>query len=279
MKTINVLRSIAVSVFAIVGVVASTLSLSLYASDNEVLLDQQGDNLILTILQAGYGNSISATDTAGAGDLVVTGGNLIIDIIQDGNSNKFYGDLLFDGSGSSVMDFYQLGSSNVWDLQIGVANSGDNTDMLVDIQGDANIFDVDVGGNATAENTNFDLDILGSRNDFTTSFSNSRVWTTAVGTNSVGGAISTGTGTQTMSGIQIDTSNVTWDMEIIGDDNAFSTKQSGNGGHSLTVVLAGSDGDFQFIQDMTATCTPTCVGIININLDSENASVSIKQTD
>ena len=277
MKTINVLRSIAVNVFAIVGIAVT--SLSLYASDNEVLLDQQGDNLILTILQAGYGNQISATATAGAGDLVVTGGNLIIDIIQDGNSNKFYGDLLFDGSGSSVMDFYQLGSSNVWDLQIGVANSGDNTDMLVDIQGDANIFDVDIGGNATAENTNFDLDILGSRNDFTTSFTNSRVWASASGTNSVGGIISTGTGSSAMSGIQIDTSNAVWKTEITGDDNAFATKQSGNGGHSLTVVLAGSDGDFQFTQDMTTTCSPTCEGIININLDSENASVSIKQTD
>ena len=249
MKTINVLRSIAVNVFAIVGIAVT--SLSLYASDNEVLLDQQGDNLILTILQAGYGNQISATATAGAGDLVVTGGNLIIDIIQDGNSNKFYGDLLFDGSGSSVMDFYQLGSSNVWDI----------------------------GGNATAENTNFDLDILGSRNDFTTSFTNSRVWASASGTNSVGGIISTGTGSSAMSGIQIDTSNAVWNMEITGDDNAFATKQSGNGGHSLTVVLAGSDGDFQFTQDMTATCSPTCEGIININLDSENASVSIKQTD
>ena len=277
MKTINVLRSIAVNVFAIVGIAVT--SLSLYASDNEVLLDQQGDNLILTILQAGYGNQISATATAGAGDLVVTGGNLIIDIIQDGNSNKFYGDLLFDGSGSSVMDFYQLGSSNVWDLQIGVNNSGDNTDMLVDIQGDTNIFDVDIGGNAVAESTNFDLAILGSRNDFSTSFTNSNVWASASGVNSVGGAVSTGTGTQTMSGIQIDTSNAVWNMEITGDDNAFATKQSGNGGHSLTVVLAGSDGDFQFMQDMTATCSPTCEGIININLDSENASVSIKQTD
>ena len=42
MKTINVLRSIAVNVFAIVGIAVT--SLSLYASDNEVLLDQQGDN-------------------------------------------------------------------------------------------------------------------------------------------------------------------------------------------------------------------------------------------
>lgn len=277
MKTKNVIKKIAVNVFAIVGIAVSSLSLG--ATDNEVLLDQQGDNLVLTILQAGYGNSISATETAGAGDLVVTGSSLIIDIIQDGNSNKFYGDLLFDGSGSSVMDFYQLGSSNVWDLQIGVNNSGDNTDMLVDIQGDTNIFDVDIGGNAVAESTNFDLVILGSRNDFSTSFTNSNVWASATGANSVGGAVSTGTGTQTMSGIQIDTSNAVWNMEITGDDNAFATKQSGNGGHSLTVVLAGSDGDFQFIQDMTATCTPTCEGIIDINLDSENASVSIKQTD
>jgi len=82
-----------------------------------------------------------------------------------------------------------------------------------------------------------------------------------------------------LAGIAIDTSNVVWNMEIMGDDNAFATKQSGNGGHSLTVVLDGSDGDFQFIQDMAATCTPTCEGIINIDLNSENASVIIKQTD
>jgi hypothetical protein len=276
MKT-NVIKQLTLQVFAIVGIAVSSLSLA--ATDNEVLLDQQGDNLVLTILQAGSGNQISGDASAGS-DLIVTGNSLIIDVIQDGNSNKFYGDLIFDGSGSSVMDFYQLGSSNVWDLQIGAnSNSADNTDMLVDIQGDSNIFDVDVGGNATAESLNFDLDILGDRNDFTTSFNNTNAWASASGTNSVGGVISTGTGTSTLAGIVIDTSKVVWNMEIMGDDNAFATKQSGNGGHSLTVVLDGSDGDFQFIQDMAATCTPTCEGIINIDLNSENASVIIKQTD
>ena len=276
MKT-NVIKQLTLQVFAIVGIAVSSLSLA--ATDNEVLLDQQGDNLVLTILQAGSGNQISGDASAGS-DLVVTGNSLIIDVIQDGNSNKFYGDLIFDGSGSSVMDFYQLGSSNVWDLQIGAnSNSADNTDMLVDIQGDSNIFDVDVGGNATAESLNFDLDILGDRNDFTTSFNNTTAWASASGTNSVGGVISTGTGTSTLAGIAVDTSNVVWNMEIMGDDNAFATKQSGNGGHSLTVVLDGSDGDFQFIQDMAETCTPTCEGIINIDLNSENASVLIKQTD
>ena len=276
MKT-NVIKQFTLQVFAIVSVLIGSQALG--ATDNEVLLDQEGDNLVLTILQAGTGNSI-AGDSTGSSDLVVTGNSLIIDVIQDGNSNQFYGNLIFDGSGSSVMDFYQLGSSNIWDLQIGAnSNSADNTDMLVDIQGDGNIFDVNIANNAVAENTNFDLDILGSRNDFTTSFDNTTTWSSTSGVNSVGGIISTGTGTSTLAGIVIDTSNVVWNMEIMGDDNKFATKQSGNGGHSLTVVLDGSDGDFQFIQDMTATCSPTCEGIININLNSENASVLIKQTD
>jgi hypothetical protein len=277
MKTSNFIRKFAVNVFAIGGLLVS--SQSLIATDNEVLLDQQGDNLVLTILQAGYGNQVSG-DTSASSDLVVTGGSLIIDIIQDGNSNKFFGDLIFDGNGSSVMDFFQLGNSNVWDIQIGAAgNSSDYTDMLVDIQGDSNTFDLDVGANAAAESLNFDLDILGSSNNFTGSFTNSKVWASASGTNSVGGAVSTGTGTSAMSGIKVDTNNVTWNMEIIGGNNEFATLQSGNSGHSLTVLLNGSNGDFQFTQNMTATCSPTCEGIINADMDSENASVSIKQTD
>jgi hypothetical protein len=30
---------------------------------------------------------------------------------------------------------------------------------------------------------------------------------------------------------------------------------------------------------MTTTCTSACNGVINVEIDSENASVSIKQTD
>ena len=38
--------------------------------------------------------------------------------------------------------------------------------------------------------------------------------------------------------------------------------------------------DFQFTQNMTTTCTGgVCHGIIDVDLDSENASVSIKQGD
>ena len=76
---------------------------ALGADDNEVLLDQQGDNLTLTILQAGSGNKLSG-DASDGSDLVITGSNLIIDIIQDGDSNEIFGAWTGDGSGSTVWD-------------------------------------------------------------------------------------------------------------------------------------------------------------------------------
>lgn len=269
MKTI---KNIAFGVFALIGLMANPV----LADDNEVLLDQEGDNLTLTILQAGYGNTLSGNATQGA-DLTLTGSNLILDLIQDGNSNDMFGSWVLDGNGTSVLDFYYLGDSNIWDMNIGASGSSDYADMLVDIQGDSNLFDVDIGSSASAEYLNFDLVILGDRNDFDGSFTNSNVWAAqgqgeSCGTNC--------TGTSSMSGIIVNSDNAIWNMDITGDDNKFASNQSGNAGHSLKVVLNGSDGDFQFTQNMTTTCSSAvCHGIIDIDLDSENASVSIKQGD
>ena len=267
MKT-RFLKKIAVSLFALVGLMVTPV----FAGDNEVLLDQEGDNLVLTILQAGYGNTLSGNASQGS-DLTLTGASLIVDLIQDGNSNDMFGSWVLDGSGSSVLDFYYLGDSNIWDMNIGASGSSDYADMLVDIQGDGNLFDVDIGGNASAEYLNFDLVILGDRNDFDSSLANNKVWAAAGG----GCSGTNCTTTSTMVGIIVDSDNAIWNMDITGDDNDFATKQSGNSGHSLIVDLTGSDGDFQFTQEMTTTCSPACNGIINVEIDSENASVSIKQ--
>ena len=269
MKAVINLKKFAVSVFALVGL----MSMPILAEDNEVLLDQTGDNLTLTILQAGYGNTLSG-DASQSSDLTLTGSSLILDLIQDGNTNDMFGSWVLDGSGSTVLDFYFLGDSNIWDMNIGASGSSDYADMLVDIQGGSNLFDVDIGGNASAEYLNFDLVILGSRNDFDGSFTNSNVWA-AQGTGETCGTNCTGT--SSMAGIIVDADNAVWNFDITGDDNKFATKQTGNAGHTLKVVLDGSDGDFQFTQEMTTTCSSACNGVIDIDLDSENASVSIKQ--
>ena len=262
----KIFKNLAVSVFALIGLKSNPV----LADDNEVLLDQDGDNLVLTILQAGTGNTVSG-DATESSDLLLSGSSIILDLIQDGDNNDFFGSIVLDGSGSSVLDFYNLGSGNIFDIDAGSTGSADYADMLSSIQGDGNIFDIGIGESASAEYLNFDLVILGSRNDFDTSFTNSNVWTAGVGTNN--------TGTSTMVGILVDADNVVWNFDISGDDNALATLQSGNSGASLTADIDGSDGDFQFTQNMTTTCSPACTGTINVEIDSENASVSIKQTD
>jgi hypothetical protein len=269
-KIMKIIKNLAVGVFALIGLMSNPV----IADDNEVLIDQEGDNLTLTILQAGTGNTVSGNSGATA-DLTLTGNNIILDLIQDGDNNDFFGALVLDGSGSTVLDFYNLGDGNIFDFDVG-DNSADNADMLSSIQGDGNLFDIGIGENASAEGLNFDLVILGDRNDFDTSFTNSKVWAAAGDGDSCG---TNCTGSSAMVGILVDADNVVWNFDITGDDNAFATNQSGNSDHSLTVDLTGSDGDFQFTQNMTTTCSPACHGIINVELDSENASVSIKQTD
>lgn len=267
MKMQKLMKTTALCFFAICGLFSTNLS----SADNEVLIEQVGDTLTLTILQAGYGNSLSG-DTDQSSDLTLTGASLIIDLIQDGNLNEVFGAWVLDGSGSSVIDLYFQGNSNVMDMNIGASGSGDYTDFLSNVVGDENIFDIDIGGNATAESSNMDLTILGSRNDFSTAFTNSKIWAS-------GGTGNNNTGSRSLGGVVIDSSNNVWEFDITGDDNAFATKQSGNTDHVLKVELDGSDGDFQFLQTMTATCTPACHGIIDLEIDSENASVSVEQSD
>jgi hypothetical protein len=182
-----------------------------------------------------------------------------------------FGSWIADGDGTAVLDFYFQGDSNIWDMNMGASGSADYNDILSNVVGSTNLFDIDIGGNAAAESNNMDLIILGDRNDFSTSFTNSKVWAAGSGNNA--------TGTQTLSGIVIDSSNNVWNFDITGDDNAFATKQASNDGNSMIVEYEGSDGDFQLIQNMTATCTPACAGVINLEIDSENASVSVVQQD
>jgi len=272
MKTRNFIDKIAINVFGVFGIILATMMPGLAADENEVFIDQQGDNLTLTILQAGNANKLSG-NAGVSSDLAITGANLIIDIIQDGNGNEIFGAWTGDGSGSTVWDLYFYGSNNDLDMNIGATASSDSMDLLWNIQGDTNVFDVDIGGNYAADNLNMDLTILGSRNNFKDAFNNTKTWGGTPGTNW------NNTVTTNMGGIKVDSSSATWEMDITGDDNAIATNQTGNASHYLKFVLVGSDGDFQFLQSMGATCSPVCPGKIDVDLDSENASVSIRQTD
>lgn len=217
------------------------------ASDNEILLDQSGDTLTLTIDQIGYGNKIGGTITSGtvASDWIFTGSNNTFDIDMIGNLNQIFGPTILD---SSDVDLKMTGSSNIWDWNIGNGGSADSSVLDIEITGSSNTMDFDWGYFASAERLDFDLDMTGSSN----------VWD-----------------------VDIDADDVVFNIDVIGSSNNFKIDQKDGSYTSLTMEWIGSNGDIDVMQQ-SGTCPTginTCSGYINADFDSENATVNIVQKD
>lgn len=214
------------------------------ATDNEILIEQVGDTLNLTINQQGYGNKISGDSLQGS-DLVITGSTLNIDLDQVGNNNNFYGAITAD---SFTFDWTFTGDSNKWDILVGDMGSADSGDLLASITGDSNEVDFDLGSVTSAERLDMDFTVLGSSNIFD---------------------------------IDIEVDDSTWNFDITGDSNNFLTSQTDGAYHYMKVVHDGDSGDFDLIQS-SGTC-PTgitsCYSHIDLDIDSENATVQITVTD
>jgi hypothetical protein len=138
----------------------------LYA-DNEVYVDQSGNNANIDIEQLGSSNiigglnAVSGTMTA----LDLDGLNLTLDINQIGSSNKFLGDIL----GDSITGFFEFdGDSNVFDIQVDPTNTygADSGNYNVDVTGSSNDFDLNVGTGALASTLDLDWIINGDSNTF-----------------------------------------------------------------------------------------------------------------
>lgn len=230
--------------FAVVCLGISSLASAQSATDNEILIEQVGDTLNLTINQQGYGNKISGDSTQGT-DLVITGSSLTIDVDQIGNSNNFYGPITAD---NATLDWLFTGDSNVWDNLIGNMGSADSADIFVDVTGDSNTFDFDLGSVTSAERLDMDLTLLGSSNVFD---------------------------------IDIEVDDATWNFDITGDSNNFLTSQTDGAYHFIKMIHMGDSGDFDIIQS-SGTCptgVTSCYSHIDLDIDSENATVQITVTD
>ena len=77
----------------------------------------------------------------------------------------------------------------------------------------------------------------------------------------------------------IDSDNVKWDWTITGVNNDFNTMQKD--ADQLLTATFRSDGDIDIIQQ-SGTCPQgisSCSGIINIDITSDDATVTINQKD
>ena len=217
------------------------------ASDNEIFLEQEGDTLILTIDQVGYGNKFCGTISSGAcaTDMTITGSNITFNLDQLGNGNQLFGPIILD---SSAIDMSFTGDSNIFDWNIGATGSSDNLDLDLTVTGDSNEWNFDLGGNASAESLNYDLTITtGNTNIFTQVF---------------------------------DSDNNKWELELAGDGNDINTTQK-DADQILIIDYDGDDGNIDIVQQ-SGTCPQgitTCSGVIDMEIDSDDAVITINQKD
>ena len=229
-------------------VIASLLvSVMAYGSDdNEINIDQSGDTLTLYIDQVGYGNKVGGDDFTGQSTpSAITGDSLTFDIDQIGNSNVLHGTVTAD---DATYNLIWTGDSNIWDWDIGYVGSADSSNLDVSVTGDSNTMDFDQGYNASAERLDLDLTVIGSTNAFD---------------------------------VDVETDDVTFTMEVTGDNNNINTLQNDGFYQTLTFDLTGDNADVD-INQISGTCaeaTASCKGIITMDVVSDDAIIQINQKD
>jgi hypothetical protein len=142
-------------------------SMSAFAADNEIYIDQAGVTANIDLEQLGSGNLIGGL-LAIAGQMTAAdfdGGNLTLDVNQIGNTNKFLADVYAD----SLTAFFEFdGDSNTYTLTIDPDNTfgADSSDLNVVATGSSNTFTLDLGTTGLASNTDLDWIINGDSNIF-----------------------------------------------------------------------------------------------------------------
>ena len=227
--------------------IALFLSVGLFA-DNEIYIDQTGNNAAIDLEQLGSTNIIGGDD-ATAGSMtkaILNGTTMILDINQIGSSNKFLTDGII---GDNFTGFFEFdGDSNEWDFSMDTSglNTADNNDINIDVTGSLNIADIDIAEDDAANYLDIDWIIDGDSNEATVD-------------------------------IDVDYATVYWD--ILGDSNDITFIQSGYGASSsdakyFYLDLEGSSNTAVIKQQSTLAAD-----WLKIESNASNSNICVIQND
>ena len=223
------------------------LSLGLYA-DNEIYIDQTGNNVAIDLEQLGSSNIIGGDDAI-AGTMtkaILNGGSMTLDINQIGSTNKFLTDGII---GENFTGFFEFdGDSNTFEFSMDTTglNTVDFADINVDVTGSTNTFDWDIGESSGA--SYLDLDLILDGDDTTLTF-------------------------------DIDSDYYTAYMDIFGDDNTMNLTKSGYGASSsdggyFYLDLDGGNNTLTIKQQSTLA-----LDWLKIESNASNSNICVIQSD
>jgi len=136
-----------------------------YSDDNEIYVDQVGATANIDLEQLGSGNIIGGLNSAhgSMNPFDLDGATMTLDVNQIGNNNKMLGDINAD-TFTGIFDFD--GDTNSYTIQVdpGNANSADNANVNVNVDGSTNTMSLDLATNALSSGADIDTIVQGSSN-------------------------------------------------------------------------------------------------------------------
>ena len=217
-------------------------------ADNEIYIDQTGNNVNIDIEQLGSSNLIGGTDAV-SGTMtaaVLNGGTWTFDINQIGSSNKFLTDGIY---GDNFTGFFEFdGDSNEFEFSMDTTglNTADFADINVDVTGSSNAFDWDIAQSSGASYLDLDFILDGDSSDIT---------------------------------FDIDSDYYTAYIDIFGDSNTMTLLKSGYGSSSsdggyFYLDLDGSTNTIDIEQKSTLAAD-----WLKIESNASNSNICVIQSD
>ena len=200
---------------------------------NSVYIDQtNADNSTLSVTQSGSDNKFGDPTNLSSPSFVIDGNNMDLTIVQDGMGNSITGNFI---GGDSVGNISQTGNSNSTSLVYGSRGSNAGT-LGITVNGSNNTTALTIGSTADASNYNYTLNITGAgsgtgNGNTVTSTMNSKNTTTSIALTG-----STNTVTTNQSG----GSGKNLAITTIGTSNNISVVQDGTNANSATINVTGN---------------------------------------
>ena len=219
-------------------------SVTLFAADNEIYIDQSGATANIDIEQLGISNLIGGlSSSAGSlNPLDLDGTGMTLDINMIGATNKFFGDIWAD---SFTGNYNFTGSTNLFTIQVDPSNTygADSSNHLVNVTGTGNTFTLNQGTSALAATLDLDWVIQGSNNTITSNINIDGA------TNYVDIDGSDNTLTYTGAGVTASAGGYFY-LDQTGGSRTFNIQQlSTQDNDWLKIISAGSNGTLCVIQN------------------------------
>ena len=276
-------------IFVMFGLISMSNAIAGDANDNEIFIEQSGNNVELTIQQIGAGNKYGGDNFSGTSiDMTMTVSDSYLDLTLDGDYNKMFGTIATTGS---TINNFVTGNYNIWNQKIGVANTADTLAIDSAITGNTNSIVFRAGNDDDTYNLGTPLWTQSTAEQFWTvsgstwSRTNSGQQTFWATWNPTAGSADTLdldldiTGSDNTMNVFVNSTNATYNWDVVGSDNWIQTTMEDGSDNSQTV---GVTGDYNYIfvgQNTGSTSGITNNAILDATFSTTHSDINIIQSD